>query len=298
MKPALPLLLRLVLLVCAGGLWQATPAAAQAYPCPGPGPGEVMVGMTPGGNGVAPVPLCARVDDAEPEPAPVDTVAAIAWHPDAADVWVDGRYTGKGTAVGVALDACNRAMGGGCSSTGEWWNSTMAIIRDNRGDLLSAWQGNGGAEGKRVLADCAARQLLPCEVIGKYSSATDRHVPGARARKAYLAAAWVKSAEGYDSKLYIVSGRPNAEDAAQAAVQACQRATGRECAIADWSGSGFIQPIVVDGGESLVVETSSKRARDAAKVKCKRDKSKLCQLQQQYSAREPGTFVHDYKAGK
>lgn len=36
----------------------ASPAAAQ-YVCPsGPGPGEVQVGMTPGGQGTAPVPLC------------------------------------------------------------------------------------------------------------------------------------------------------------------------------------------------------------------------------------------------
>lgn len=38
-----------------------TESHAQAYPC-SPGPGEQIVGMTPGGNGVASVPLCQRVD--------------------------------------------------------------------------------------------------------------------------------------------------------------------------------------------------------------------------------------------
>lgn len=35
---------------------------AQVYPCNGAGPGEQIVGMTQGGNGLAPVPLCQRID--------------------------------------------------------------------------------------------------------------------------------------------------------------------------------------------------------------------------------------------
>ncbi|MBR0781077.1 hypothetical protein [Bradyrhizobium iriomotense] len=38
---------------------------AQAYPCGSPGPGEQVVGMTQGGNGVASVPLCQRVDSGD-----------------------------------------------------------------------------------------------------------------------------------------------------------------------------------------------------------------------------------------
>lgn len=40
-------------------------ARAQAYPCGSPGPDEQIVGMTQGGNGVASVPLCQRVDNGD-----------------------------------------------------------------------------------------------------------------------------------------------------------------------------------------------------------------------------------------
>lgn len=51
-------------------LWMLLPAGAQAsHACPGgPGSNEVMVGEMPGGNGVAPVPLCD--DAAEPTQSP------------------------------------------------------------------------------------------------------------------------------------------------------------------------------------------------------------------------------------
>ena len=40
------------------------PTSALAYyPCNGPGPGEVLIGVDPGGNGVAPTPLCEYVGE-------------------------------------------------------------------------------------------------------------------------------------------------------------------------------------------------------------------------------------------
>ena len=89
---------RMVQMLVVALAWCLWPAAAQAqYPCNGPGPGERMVGMTQGGNGVAPVPLCVRDDSGgapAPPAAPANSYAAIAWHPDAADIWVDGNYVG------------------------------------------------------------------------------------------------------------------------------------------------------------------------------------------------------------
>ncbi|MCX8509286.1 MAG: hypothetical protein ORN49_10480, partial [Rhodobacteraceae bacterium] len=46
--------------------WLFAPSLAMAqYACSGPGPGEIMVGMTDGGNGVAPVPLCMEDPNAD-----------------------------------------------------------------------------------------------------------------------------------------------------------------------------------------------------------------------------------------
>lgn len=179
-------------------LWPVQPAEAQS-PCTGAA-GERMVGLTPPGVGMSQVPLC--VNDgagggAMPQMAR-SYYAAIAWHPDAADIWIDGGYSGPGAAEDVAIAACNRVMGSGCTSTGEWSNSSMAIIRDRFGVFYNAWLGNGNGTRQRVLDDCTARQLVPCEVVRTVNARQDRRWPGAEARKIYAVGAWVSGREGYD----------------------------------------------------------------------------------------------------
>lgn len=288
----------MLLIAAAWCLWGASPAAAQAYPCSGPGPGERMIGMTPGGNGIAPVPLCVRDGGGAGAPVTyVDTVASIAWHAEAADVWVEGSYDGPNTAERVALQACNEAMGGGCSSIGEWKNSSMAILRDRQGYFYSAWLGDGGATRKKVMADCSAKQLLPCEQFGKYGAGTRRRWPGAGVRKAFAAGAWVTASDAYDGKLYVAGGAATADAATAAALKACADATRQECNVTALSGNGIIQTYRMNGGDdTATVETSAKRARAAAELYCKQKKAESCVMQRQFDARTPGLFVHDFAA--
>ena len=122
----------LILFVAAALALTPGPAAA-AYPCPGgPGPGEVQVGVSGGSHGVAAVPVCESTGGGNGGGGGgvYYIYGAIAWHPDADDVWMDGSYDGAYTAERTALAACNQAMGGGCSSVGEWHNSSMRIFRD------------------------------------------------------------------------------------------------------------------------------------------------------------------------
>lgn len=275
-------------------------AQAQAYPCgAGAGPGERMVGMTPGGNGVASVPLCVRDDGGAPAPpaAPSNSYAAIAWHPDAADIWVDGNYLHSASvAESESLAACNRVMGGGCTSAGSWWNSSMTIIRDKAGYFYKAWAGEGGAERKRVLAECSAKQLLPCEVFATIRSSTNRRSPGASARKSFAASAWVTggAADGYNAKLYIASGYRSADAASAAAIKACADATSRACETNALTGNGFIQAYRLNGSDdSATAETTAKRAKEAAQENCKKRGAK-CELQAQFDARKSGLFVHEF----
>ncbi len=284
-------------------LWPA-PAAAQHYPCNGPGPGERLVGMAPGGPGVAPTPLCMRDDGGGPAPAPVysNSHAAIVWHPDAADVWVDGNYTGgNNPAESVALDACTQAMGDGCKPAGTWSNSAMAIIRDRNGYFYKGWLGEGGAERRQVLADCSAKQLLPCEIFATIKSSTNRRLPGASVRKFFAASAWVTGgvADGYNSKLYVASGYRNADDATAAAIKACSDATSRSCESNAMTGNGVIQAYRMNGSDdSATAETSPKRAKEAAQANCKKLKSTSCESQAQFDSRKPGLFVHDFASAK
>lgn len=297
---------RLMGIVAVALAWCLWPAAANAqYACSGPGPGERMVGMTQGGNGVAPVPLCVRDDSGgppAPPPAPNNSYAAVAWHPDAADVWVDGNYLNSATvAESEALAACNRVMGGGCSSGGSWWNSSMTIIRDKAGYFYKGWAGEGGAERKQVLADCSAKQLLPCEVFATIRSSTNRRHPDERVRKSFAASAWVVGnvADGYNSKLYVASGYRDADAATAAAIKACADATKHKCESNALTGNGFIQAYRINGSDdSATVETSAKRAKAAAEANCKKQKSKSCTLQALFDSRTPGLFVHDFNAAK
>lgn len=296
----------MLLIALAWLLWPAQ-AQAQAFPCSGgsngAGPGERMVGMSPGGPGNPSFPLCVRDDSGgasvpSAPRGPVNTHAALAWHPDAADVWVDGNYTGPNNIAGRSvIDACNKVMGGGCVSPGTWSNSSMAIIRDRGGDLFKGWLGEGGAERSKVLAECSARQLLPCEVIATIKSSTNRRSPGASVRKLYVASAWVAGTVGYDGKLYVASGHRSMDAATAAAIKACGDATSRKCETNAWTGNGFIQAYQLsDGGGGATAETSAQRARQAAQMNCRKQNSKSCELVALFDSRKPGLFVHDFRA--
>lgn len=268
--------------------------AAAAYPCPGgPGPGEVQVGVSGGTHGVAAVPMCEGSGNAGGDGGVYYAYGSVAWHPDADDVWMAGNWNGAGRAESEALAACNRDMGGGCSSIGEWHNSSMTIIRDSQGLLWNGWNGQGGAGRKRVLADCAAKQVLPCEILHSFSADKRGYNPPPTARKLYASAAWVYD-KGYDGRLYISSGQRSSTAANEAALAACAAATASTtCRIATVVGNGVIQPYLMDSANSVVNERTAKRAAKAAATDCKRKKGK-CTVQRTYDSRTPGNFVHTY----
>lgn len=289
-------------------LWPAA-AQAQAFPCNGgsngAGPGERMVGMSPSGPGMASFPLCVRDDSGgppAPSQGPSNSYAALAWHPDATDVWVDGNYANSAS-VGErgALEACEQAMGGGCSSAGSWSNSSMTIIRDKEGDFYKGWAGEGGAERQQVMAECSAKQLLPCETFATIRSSTNKRSPRGDPRKYFVVSAWVKggAADGYNSKLYVAGGYRSREAATAAAIKACSDATSRPCETNALSGNGFIQAYRMNGSEdSATSENSASRAKQAAQANCKKLKGVTCELQALFDSRKPGLFVHDFAAGK
>lgn len=285
------------LLLAAALLWMPRPAAAQNYPCPGgPGPGEVQVGVSGGSHGVAAVPICAPAGGGGGGvSAPSYSYGAIAWHPDADDVWMFGNWTGPNAAEQEALAACNQAMGGGCTSAGEWHNSSMTIVRDSQGQLYGGWNGEGGRMRKQALADCRARQRLPCEMVGSFGSSKRRYVPDlARARKIYAVAAWVLG-EGYDGRLYIAGGHSRLPDAQAAAIAACTKATSRTCQVAATVGNGVLMAYDLGASTSVIAERTAKRARQAAEADCKERRAK-CKAHTVYDSRTPGVAVHDFNA--
>ncbi|MBO9519604.1 MAG: DUF4189 domain-containing protein [Porphyrobacter sp.] len=293
-----------MLLIGLGWCLLPAQAQAQAYVCgSGPGPGERQVGWTPGGNGVGSVPLCMRDGYAQPAyptppPPPREEYAAIAAHPDAADVWVTNStiFANFDHVKGRVLEMCNAVMGGGCVGLGAWRNSSYVVFRNKTGSFYTAWLDDGGAARERTLAECSAEQLLPCEVFGTFSSVSYRS-PDASARKLYAASAWVAAPHPVDYKLYIASGLSSPDAAIAAAVKACQEATSQPCELNQWTGNGFIQTYRLNGGDiSATVETTAERAQDAAWENCRKLRSTKCELQASFDSRKPGLFVHDFVA--
>lgn len=276
--------------------------SAQTFVCPnGPGPGEVQVGITGGSHGVAAIPICVsdgreNTDSPAADPTPNESHAVLVWHPNAADVWVAGNYVYKdNVGENVAINACNKVMGGGCTRGDKWWNSSITIIRDHEGYFINAWEREGS---KKLLDECSAKQLLPCEVFAKIKSSTGSRSPGASVRKYFAASAWVKGDVGYNDKLYVASGYRNADEATAAAIKACVDATSRPCEINTLTGNGFVQAYRFDGNHNATTENSSKRAKEAAQAGCKKFKAKSCTLQAQFDSRKTGLFVHDFGASK
>lgn len=273
----------------------AQPGAAQSpYPCSN-APGERVVGMT--NSGGVTVPLCVQDGPPQPPPPPVTTHAALAWHPDASDVWVDGNWNGPnhGAREG-ALAMCARVMGEGCVVGAVWNDSSQQIYRDNRGGLWVAWTYDK-SDVARVEAECQGKTVLPCEKVVKIHSSYDRD-PGPEVRKRYLGSAWVADVKQDDGKLYIASGESSLAAAQTKAMAACSAANpGTTCELAAWTGDGHLQTYFLGDRAVSTAHTSSKRAAQAAKAICKREKAKSCTLLKQYDARRPGQFVHDFKAG-
>lgn len=294
------------------GLFVIFPPSAQAqmspYPCGVPGPGERVVGMTPAGNGIGSVGLCvndyanARPSSPNyPEQAPQQsTYGAVAFHPEAADVWMQGGLPSKGMAEKLAVAACNQVMGGGCIGTGDWSNSSVVVVRSVGNNFRLVWLGEGQAELRATLAECAAQQLLPCERYATFDSSRPSYTPGRGVRKTYVAVAW--STATLNNKLYVASGLSSSIEARDQALSACRAANPSGQCDVPTNGSGFIQvgQSSPNGEASLftVMENTPDRAEQAARVNCQRLKSANCVLQAMFDSRKREQFVYDFNTGK
>jgi Domain of unknown function (DUF4189) len=158
-----------------------SPAAhAQTFVCPnGPGPGEVQVGTTGGSGGVAVIPICATVEQAEPEddsppPPPIQAVwvdnhIAIAWHGDSKDVWATWGHREPSRAENIVMEACNATMGGGCSIARSGYNMSVAIAHHSGDQLRAAW-GHDDDEAKTALLARCKELNLKCKIARIYTA--------------------------------------------------------------------------------------------------------------------------------
>lgn len=294
-------------------LLPARPAMAQAYPCNGPGPGERMVGMTPGGNGVAGVPLCVRDEAAAPVPQGpptqwVNSYYVAAWHPDASDVWTAAGYRSADAAGEAALAACAAAMGPGCTLTPGAANGSIAIARDGLGTLWAATGASDGKARKEVEKLCVKEQQAICQVINTTNSPSwieEIGYPVSQAivfppkgnfHRIYASTAWVDSgsADGdWGAKIWVNSGYTSGKDAETAAVTQCERDSGAKCKAVRTISDAYLT-IAVDASRSIRVGSSPdyKDARKHAEQRCK-DTGTKCTVTATFDATQKGAYVHD-----
>lgn len=107
---------------------------AQAYPCGGPGPGEVVVGQTQGGQGVASVPLCQRVDQRSAQspqaPAPKweSRWGAIATDGDKGVIGSSSGSASRAVAEHTAMTDCQSKGGAPCKLQVSYANGCGALV--------------------------------------------------------------------------------------------------------------------------------------------------------------------------
>ena len=289
-----------------GLLGIATPAAAQ-HPCPAPGPNERIVGTHNPGPGQASYPICVWTNSGPTPSAPqrvVNTYAAIVWHHNVQGVWLEGNFSEPNVAEPRAMAACQRAMGDGCVSVGEWQNSDVAIARDWNGSLYSGWGRSGGEARQSALDGCKREQPLPCEVLGTYGSDRGRVQPSfPRDLKAYGAAAspqgpGAPNPSPPSDRAWIATGHASEQDATAAAVAACQQANpGQTCLYFAVVANGVIQTFSSDKRHNALPERNAGRAVDAVRAVCS-SRQQRCRPQIAYDSRRPGLFVHNFETGE
>ncbi|WP_194270565.1 DUF4189 domain-containing protein [Glaciimonas soli] len=114
-----------------GSLIAYLPSYAQTYPCSGPGPGEVVVGQTQGGQGVASIPLCQRVNQQQaqqPPPKWESRWGAIVTDSDKAIVGSASGSLSQDSAERSAISDCKAKGGAHCELQVSYANGCGAMI--------------------------------------------------------------------------------------------------------------------------------------------------------------------------
>lgn len=154
-----------------------TPALAY-YPCNGPGPDEVLVGVDPGGNGIAPTPLCEYVGPPDGEPGYdggysdpggywVDQYATLAWGTDANGQPTYSWYinaSSQAEADNGAIAQCQSSGFRDCRIATGVVNGAIAIAIDTSGTMHADWGEDARQAKKKTLKYCKQQGGKGCKI--------------------------------------------------------------------------------------------------------------------------------------
>jgi hypothetical protein len=158
-------LLRRLSLLCGLAVLPNVAVHAEGATCP---EGYYPIGGSDAGwIGCAPIPGAHPI---QPDPSPstssrsLPSYIAVAWHGNATDVWATWNQDSDEKAKKAALDACNKAMGSGCTIATVGWDASIAIARTQNEQLWYGWGETPTIAKKRVVAACEKRSPS-CNVL-------------------------------------------------------------------------------------------------------------------------------------
>lgn len=232
---------------------------------------------------------------------------AVAWHPDATDVWASWQHSEGKEAEAAALAACNAMMGQGCTIASSGYNSSIAVAQGPDGFLYVAWGEDKSKAKKNVLTQCVrpncvikhqfsvAAEWLPVDAF-MHHLPQDNYSPKILEAYSYGLVGWPKASvdSKWQGKVWLVTGGKNFETTKKQLLDRCKKDTGVDCDIAQTTGSTHLIQFVNNstGLSSWAADFSKADAEKQMNKACKKTKDK-CSLINTFDAKTPRELVID-----
>lgn len=232
---------------------------------------------------------------------------ALAWHPDATDVWASWQHDEAKAAEASALARCSAAMGPGCSIASSGYNSSIAVAQGPDGFLYVAWGEDKSKAKKNVLTQCARpncvikhlfsveAEWLPVDRF-MHHLPQDNYSPKKLETYRYGMVGWPKTEVDakWQGKVWLVTGGKNFDVSKKQLLDRCKKDTGVDCDIGQTTGNTHLIQFVNNstGLISWASDFSKADAEKQMKKACKQTKDK-CSLLNTYDAKTPRDLVID-----
>jgi Domain of unknown function (DUF4189) len=230
--------------------------------------------------------------------------SAIAYHPDANDIWVAANYPSEEAATNAARGACGETMRDDCKAVWQRGSGFIGAARTSAGSIVLSVH-NSRRNVQAGLDDACKDVELGCTPLGIFASDTefrgrfnrgsDTNIRSPRdlstIRNIYAASSWLKG-PGDDGSFWVASGHRTREAAQAVALSLCQQngPRGVACELTTYTGQGVLLMFRHTTGSAILAEANEARAREALTKKCRRLSLVDCKVVHIQTARQPGTF--------
>jgi hypothetical protein len=272
-----------------------------------------------------------------PDPGPriptmyANSYVAVAWHNNADDVWAIWNHRSEAKAKEAALNACNQAMGSGCTIAVSSWNTSVAIARRQNGQLWYATESSPKKARKSVMKSCEENKE-DCKLLHTFTTepliqpanftpeqqeilvtnpAFDfsknyfpRNIkrlstePQADTSRGFLAIAWTRFPLQAWPNLVVASGYPTVKEAEKVAIERCQTESKQTCfsfgAIDDRTYSMFAAYVYGKDQVYWYSNMTEESLEKDAEKHC-REGNVTCQKIGVFDSRRSGVSIHPIK---